>query len=65
MSRIVVVGLRPHHVIVSKLSAQHMTDLWRDHSSGVLAISSTIGILVYQYLNWVYVGVRIFVEEAY
>ena len=41
MSRIVVVDLRPRYVIVPKLNTQHMTDPWRDHSSGVLAISST------------------------
>ena len=30
MSREVVVGLRPHYVIVPKLNTQHMTDAWRD-----------------------------------
>ena len=70
MSRIVVVDLRQHQVIVLKLNTQHMTDQWRDHSSGVLAISSTFSpswILMEYWCtdNWVYVDVRIFVEEAY
>ena len=70
MSGIVVVGIRSHYVIVPKLNTQHMTDLWRDHSAGVLVISSTFSpswILMEYWCtgNWVYVDVRIFVEEAY
>ena len=54
MSRIVVVGLRLHHVIVPKLNTQHMTYPWRDHSSEYWCTG-----------NGVYFDVRIFVEEAY
>ena len=32
MSRVVVVGLRPHYVIIPKLNTQHMTDPRRDHT---------------------------------
>ena len=32
MSRVVVVGLRAHHLIVPKLNSQHMIDLWLDHT---------------------------------
>ena len=73
MSGIVVVGIRSHYVIVPKLNTQHMTDLWRDHSSGVLGISSISIQSQAKYWwnadqctgNWVYVDVSIFVEEAY
>ena len=43
MSRVAVVGLRPHYVIVPNLNTQYTTDLWRDLNSGVLmAINSTL-----------------------
>ena len=37
MSWVAVVGVGPYYMIVPKLNTQHITDTWRDHSSGVLA----------------------------
>ena len=37
MSWVAVVGVGPQYMIVPKLNTQHMTDPWRNHSSGVLA----------------------------
>ena len=47
MSREVVVGLRPHYVVVPKLNTQHMTDACRDHNSRVSTlVYRQAGILV-------------------
>ena len=52
-------------MIVPKLNTQHMTDPWRDHSSGVLAKVQRFRQAQYWWNTGVYVDVRIFVKQAY